>query len=189
MTDAEILALPMRDNDAGAETVGEYLRLLLATLWAEEEGFSGKRPFGNSGWTRDLYHAVIKGGASDGTVDEDGDIEDKGDAPAVIAGVIDRLFMPASPINASVAAAETAMDQALDQLDAVSGQMGDALEEAVSSGKQWATRADKKAMGQALHQLDAVSRQLVYALEHAVSSGKRWRALIEALTYNKGSTT
>ena len=31
-------------------TVKDYLKTLLHTLWDEEDGFSGKRPFGNSGW-------------------------------------------------------------------------------------------------------------------------------------------
>ncbi len=53
-------------------TVREYLKELLITLWDEGESFSGKRPFGNSGWQYDLYTALIKGGAITGTLDEDG---------------------------------------------------------------------------------------------------------------------
>lgn len=58
MTGEEILALPMGENDADAKTVKEYLKKLLETLWEEGEGFSGKRPFGNSGWEVELEHAV-----------------------------------------------------------------------------------------------------------------------------------
>ena len=56
----EILDIPMKENDAGAKTVGEYLIMLLLIdqLWCEGEGFSGKRPFGNYGWEYELYHAL-----------------------------------------------------------------------------------------------------------------------------------
>jgi hypothetical protein len=58
----DILNVPMRDNDAGAKTIGEYLLRLLVKVWDEDEGFSGKRPFGNSGWTHDLYSALAEAG-------------------------------------------------------------------------------------------------------------------------------
>lgn len=54
----EILDIPMKENDAGAETIGEYLTSLLSILWFEKERFSGKRPFGNSGWEDEIYHAL-----------------------------------------------------------------------------------------------------------------------------------
>lgn len=69
-----ILDLPMEDNDAKAKTIREYLRALLTRLWTEEEGFSGKRPFGNSGWTWDIYRALVKGGAIKGEIDSEGDM-------------------------------------------------------------------------------------------------------------------
>lgn len=75
-TAAEVLALPMRPNDAGAETVGDYLVQLLRELWREQEGFSGKRPFGNSGWSWDLYDPLVLAGHVEGVIDEDGYIED-----------------------------------------------------------------------------------------------------------------
>jgi hypothetical protein len=71
MTSAEILALPMDHNDAGATTIQAYLQALLVTLWQEEESFSGKRPFGNSDWQWDVYKALVKGGAVPGKVDDD----------------------------------------------------------------------------------------------------------------------
>jgi hypothetical protein len=64
-----------RDHD-GQITVREYLRSLLSTLWAEKEGFSGKRPFGNSGWDFDLIAGLVKSGHIKGTLDEYGYIED-----------------------------------------------------------------------------------------------------------------
>lgn len=62
MTGREILDLPMQDNDSGASTIRGYLKELLAELWREQEGFSGKRPFGNSGWTWDMLIALGKAG-------------------------------------------------------------------------------------------------------------------------------
>jgi len=54
-----ILNCPLEENDSGADTVKGYLKALLSTLWDEGEGFSGKRPFGNSGWEYDLTDALI----------------------------------------------------------------------------------------------------------------------------------
>lgn len=55
----EILDLPMdkEENDAQASSVRGYLKTLLKTLWEEGEGFSGKRPLGNSsvGSTNYIY--------------------------------------------------------------------------------------------------------------------------------------
>lgn len=70
LTSKQALALPMQDNDAGAGTVREYLATLLHLLWDEQEGFNGKRPFGNSGWDYDIYRALIAGGALAGTYDD-----------------------------------------------------------------------------------------------------------------------
>ncbi|MDE2467956.1 MAG: hypothetical protein KGL35_04255, partial [Bradyrhizobium sp.] len=61
------------DSDAGdGLTIRGYLRELLLTLWSEEEGFSGKRPFGNSGWQSDLYAPLVRAGLISGSFDEDG---------------------------------------------------------------------------------------------------------------------
>lgn len=74
MSGAEILALPLGENDAEAKTIGEYLGKLLATLWEEEESFSGKRPFGNSGWQSCVEFALVRAGVVRGTIiEEDGD--------------------------------------------------------------------------------------------------------------------
>ena len=77
MTPTEVLALPMQQpNDANAATVRDYLLALLTTLWNETEEFSGKRPFGNSGWEWDMYVPLIRAGAVRGALDEDGYVED-----------------------------------------------------------------------------------------------------------------
>lgn len=71
-----VLATPMGKNDAKAETVGAYLTALLREVWREEEGFSGKRPFGNSGWQWEVYLPLVKAGFVAGQLDEDGYLED-----------------------------------------------------------------------------------------------------------------
>lgn len=43
-------------------TIREYLKTLLRTLWEEGEGFSGKRPLGNSGWQYDLERPLAAAG-------------------------------------------------------------------------------------------------------------------------------
>lgn len=63
-----VLDCPMQENDSGADTIKGYLKALLLTLWDEEEGFSGKRPFGNSGWTGDIAFALVKEGFIDGRI-------------------------------------------------------------------------------------------------------------------------
>jgi len=47
-------------------TVREYLHKLLETLWIEGEGFSSKRPFGNSGWENDLIIPLVQAGFIEG---------------------------------------------------------------------------------------------------------------------------
>jgi len=63
------------ENDAEAETIGHYFSLLLWTLFDEGEGFSGKRPFGNSSWEHELYTALVRAGYADGTFYDDGDLD------------------------------------------------------------------------------------------------------------------
>jgi hypothetical protein len=67
----------MQKNDAGVDTVEDYLKELLLKLWDEGECFSGKRPFGNSGWEYELYHALALNGLVEGEIDpEYGDLVD-----------------------------------------------------------------------------------------------------------------
>lgn len=77
MTGAEVLELLMDENDADANTIRDYLKKLLETLWEEGEGFSGKRPFGNSGWDYDLYICLVQNGAIKAKLDpEEGWIDE-----------------------------------------------------------------------------------------------------------------
>jgi hypothetical protein len=59
---AQVLALPVDTEDAPSwvRTVRDYLVALLAKLWEDQEGFDGKRPFGNSGWDSDLITALVR---------------------------------------------------------------------------------------------------------------------------------
>lgn len=92
-TPEQILNTPMSDNDADAATIRGYLIELLKGVWTEKEGFSGKRPFGNSGWTYDLYAALGKAGYITCTHDEDGYVEDCDDdaGDKLIAAAINAL--------------------------------------------------------------------------------------------------
>lgn len=94
MTGEEILNLPMGENDADAETIRAYLKALLVEVWSHNEGFSGKRPFGNSNWEYELYRALIEGGASfAGAIDEYGDLEvnDSDELDSLIFDAIEAL--------------------------------------------------------------------------------------------------
>lgn len=75
-TAQQILALPMGDNDAHATTIGDYFARLAEQAWIEEEGFSGKRPFGNSGWQHEVYHALVTNKVITGEIDNYGYVED-----------------------------------------------------------------------------------------------------------------
>lgn len=57
--------------DLGEITLRGYFKKLLETMWNEGEGFSGKRPFGNSGWEIDLEHAIAKAGLVEAEFDEE----------------------------------------------------------------------------------------------------------------------
>lgn len=93
LTPQQVLDLKLPDNDSGADTVRGYLVALLRTLWQEQDGFSGNRPFGNSDWASDLYVPLIKAGYVRGVLDEDGYIWECDDdaADALITSAIEAL--------------------------------------------------------------------------------------------------
>lgn len=81
MTTSEIiLDTPMPEGSDVNGTIRDYLTELLAQLWQQGSGFSGKRPLGNSGWQYDFYEALAAAGHITATFDEDGFIEDLPDA-------------------------------------------------------------------------------------------------------------
>lgn len=71
-----ILSLPVFRDGRYDGNIGDYLRALLTLVWTKREGFSGKRPLGDSGWEYDLYKPLVVAGIVSGTVDEDGDVYD-----------------------------------------------------------------------------------------------------------------
>lgn len=88
-------ALDVRfDSDIGEnKTVRDYLHELLQTLWRETEDFSGKRPFGNSGWEFELYAPLIKSGHISGRLDEDGYVDKVGNGGhAFVKELIAQVF-------------------------------------------------------------------------------------------------
>ena len=94
MTNDQILNLPMGANDASAATVRDYLKKLLHALWIKEECFSGKRPFGNSGWKSDVNKVLISHGLIDGEIDsEEGWINriDRKAADDIVVSLIESL--------------------------------------------------------------------------------------------------
>lgn len=89
-----VLELPLSaGNDAGVDTVREYLVELLSLLWEQQDGFDGKRPFGNSGWDFDLIGPLVEAGLVSGYMDDDRYLYDV-DEPAgraLIAAAIRQL--------------------------------------------------------------------------------------------------
>ena len=79
-----ILDIEMQPNDAGAKTIGEYLIALARNVWIEGEGFSGKRPFGNSGWQWEVFDRIY-----DGTQTEEGAIRNVRQALDTVGQLLD----------------------------------------------------------------------------------------------------
>lgn len=89
------------DNDADVATVRAYLVKLLHNVWTEEEGFDGKRPFGNSGWQMDIYKPMIEADIVDGIIDHDGYVEqfDEHAAERIVLAAIESLATPPKAAN------------------------------------------------------------------------------------------
>ena len=95
MKTEDILNLKLNNSDFDEGlTIKGYFRDLLITLWKQGEGFSGKRPFGNSGWEYDVYKPLIAAGVIEGSLDEDGCIEecDNREADKFIIKLIEATF-------------------------------------------------------------------------------------------------
>jgi hypothetical protein len=68
MDNKEILKLKFKSTDLGKEiTIKDFFKELLITLFKEGECFSGKRPFGNSGWDYDLCVCLVQNGVIEGS--------------------------------------------------------------------------------------------------------------------------
>lgn len=63
-------------SDLGRDmSVRDFFKQLMITLFVEGEGFSGKRPFGNSGWTHDLEKTAVENKFVQGVIGSDGYVE------------------------------------------------------------------------------------------------------------------
>lgn len=72
-----ILDVEMVETDAEVKTIRDYFVRLMTELWEEGEGFSGKRPFGNSGWEYEIYVSLAHAGVIEAEIDEEyGDVID-----------------------------------------------------------------------------------------------------------------
>lgn len=91
---AAALAAEVSFDDGSTGTLRDYLKKLLVTLWIEEESFSGKRPFGNSGWQTGVYCDLVKASVLDGVIDEDGYLEevDYDEGETLVLACIEAVF-------------------------------------------------------------------------------------------------
>lgn len=87
------------DFDCGENiTIRDYLHAQLELLWKEKEAFSGKYPFGNSGWYYDLDEPLVSRGFIKGnswTYDDghtDYDVYDREEADQFILTMIKTVF-------------------------------------------------------------------------------------------------
>lgn len=76
-------------------TVEAWLRRLLTTLLEEEESFSGKRPFGNSGWKSEVEAVFIKADLIAGKLDSQGYVDDSDSvaADAILTAIANNLHV------------------------------------------------------------------------------------------------
>jgi hypothetical protein len=72
--DKSVLELEVHGDFTG--TLRDFFKELAVKVWEEGEGFSGKRPFGNSGWEYPVYRALIESGSVPGRLDKHGNIEE-----------------------------------------------------------------------------------------------------------------
>lgn len=87
-----VLKAPLDVSDPRVKTVGDFLMESLLALWKEDEGFSGKRPLGNSGWKGNIGAALVDAGIIEGKEDPWGDYDyDEGDATRAIFIAINHL--------------------------------------------------------------------------------------------------
>lgn len=67
MTNKEALDLEFESADLGREiTIRDFFKELLITFLKDGGYFSGKKPFGNSIWYRDLCNCLAQNGIIDG---------------------------------------------------------------------------------------------------------------------------
>lgn len=78
--------------DIGTVTARQYLKRLLHDLLMKGESFSGKRPFGNSGWEHELANPLIQAGVISGEiVDGYAEITDEEEYQQALAALVAAL--------------------------------------------------------------------------------------------------
>jgi hypothetical protein len=92
---AELILNLKVENFDDDVTVRAYLHDLLITLWREGDSFSGKRPFGDSGWEYDLYIVLVQNGYAAGQYD-DGELTNwsPDECNGIVEDVINYCFQP-----------------------------------------------------------------------------------------------
>lgn len=92
-TPRQVLDLPLGENDADAATVRGFLVALTRKVWEEQEGFDGKRPWGDSAWDQPVRAALVRAGYVAGGLDAyDGvDWLDRGRAAALMDAALGEL--------------------------------------------------------------------------------------------------
>jgi hypothetical protein len=88
---AQALETKFESMDLGEITLRGYLRELLGELLLKTESFSGKRPFGNSGWEYDVATPLIMAGAIKGEIQDGRGDPDWDDFEAVIPELVTAL--------------------------------------------------------------------------------------------------
>jgi hypothetical protein len=68
---AAALDTEFESMDIGRVTARGYLKALLEELLLKGESFSGKRPWGNSGWEHELAMPLCKAGVIEATIDDE----------------------------------------------------------------------------------------------------------------------
>jgi hypothetical protein len=83
-----------QDTGLKIPTGRNYIKLLLLTLWEEKESFSGKRPFGNSGWDYYIAASLIEIFPNLGKLNEDGYVDEVDDdlVNDYVAQIIEYIF-------------------------------------------------------------------------------------------------
>jgi hypothetical protein len=92
-----VLSLPLERRareQSCAQTIGGFLRALLETLWYEGFNFNAKRPFGITSWQHDLSASLVRAAVVEGTIDEDGFLEDydPNECDKIISEAIAHIF-------------------------------------------------------------------------------------------------
>lgn len=97
----EALDVKYKFTDCKANSIREYMHALLHTLFDEGEGFSGKRPFGNSCWEYDIIQVLVKHKFVKGSLDEDGSVNDydRVETWKFIFKMIDEVFKKPAQID------------------------------------------------------------------------------------------